>query len=168
MYKRMIWAGLLLIIWVTTAHAQVGVCPAGTIPNGTQTSAMECAPDPDYQAEQQPAPPPPVWVDRWGAVADADDPPSAFGASTDMPSEASAKNLALLNCEATPGAHCRILLAYRSQCVAVTAGDKIPAIVYGAPTVQEAKRLSMNRCTADGNHECIPYYSACSYPVRIQ
>ena len=159
--------GLVLLGWGAAAHAQVGVCPAGTIPNGTQTSAMECAPDPDYQAQQQPGPPPPVWQDRWGATAAAlPGTTPAFGAASNMPSKLAAEQAAIAKCEATPGTSCAIDQAYYNACFAEAWGPKSTA-GYVDSTLESARELAMQACEAKGQ-KCVPYYSACSYPVRIQ
>jgi hypothetical protein len=169
MIQKMMWFGVLLLGWSITAHAQVGACPPGTIPNGNQYNMMSCAPDPNYDRQsQQPAPPPPIWVDRWGATAGAV--PSslpAFGAAADMPTKAAAEAAAVAKCEATPNAKCYADVTYHNQCYAETWGEKAP-VGYTAPTLSEAKALSMESCKAHGNKQCIPYYSACSLPIRIQ
>lgn len=168
MFTNVTIMAVLLLGWCITAQAQVGVCPAGTIPNGTQTSAMECAPDPDYQVQQQPAPPPPVWADRWGATAAAlPTSPRAFGAANDMPTRSAAEAAALAQCESKPQLHCHIDQIYHNQCYALTWGEE-QAMGGIAPTLEEAKHLSLDGCKAHGNKQCIPYYSACSYPVRIR
>ena len=167
MNLRAVLLGLILLSWGVAAHAQVGVCPAGTIPNGTQTSAMECAPDPDYQTQQQPAPPPPVWADRWGSTAGAlPGTRPAFGAASNMPSEESAKQAAIAECEATPGTHCETDQVYYNACFGEAWGPKSP-VGYIAGTLDAARRLSMQACEAKGQ-KCVAYYSACSLPVRIQ
>jgi hypothetical protein len=149
------------------AHAQVGACPPGTIPNGNQYNAMSCAPAPNYNQQQQEVPPPPVWVDQWGATAAGTLASPAFGAAANMPSKAEAEAEAVAKCESAPNLHCHVDQVYHNQCFAETWGEKTPMGGI-APTLTEAMRLSMEACKAKGNHQCIPYYSACSYPIRIQ
>jgi hypothetical protein len=169
MFQKTIWLAALLLGWSCVTYAQVGACPPGTIPNGNQYNAMSCAPAQNYNQQQQDAPPPPVWVDQWGASAGAmpGDPP-AFGAAANMPSKAAAEAAALSKCEeATLNTKCGVDYVYHNSCLAITWGDKV-TMNYTAATLTEAKYLSMESCKAHGNKQCIPYYSACSYPIRLQ
>lgn len=161
--------GLVILLASAVAHAQVGNCPAGTIPNGDQRSPGACVPDPSYtQQPQRPLTPPPIWVDHWGAIALAEPgSPPAFGASANMPSKEKAKAAAMAECQATPHATCKIHTTYRNQCIALVKGNST-SMPMGGSTREDAESHSREKCKSLGNTECTLYYAACSYPVRIQ
>lgn len=167
MLWKLLCIALLCAGWSATARAQIGNCPAGAIPNGDQRSPGACVPDPSYNPQsQQPLTPPPAWSNRWGAVAYSSNGTPAFGESRNMQSERSARQKALSTCEAY-GAKCVISGTYRNQCIAIVAGEKTWKPETG-PTIEVATQKSMDKCRANGNSECHTYYTACSYPVRIQ
>lgn len=90
-------------------------------PYGTGQGQAFCGPD-DSQRQSPPRPLAPQWVDRFGAIA-TDGPGESFGASTDMPSRASADDAALLDCRSKKGsATCEIEISYWDQCAAMVAG----------------------------------------------
>lgn len=171
MLQKTFWICVLLLGWSVAAHAQVGVCPEGMIPNGDQYNPGNCVPDPSYnpaEQSQRPTAPAEVWADRWGAIATGTPgTPAAFGASTGMSNENDAKVAALAQCQATPNAVCKIHITYRNECVALVYGEKrwIPET---GLTKQLATQKSWGQCKAFGNTQCIPYYSARSLPVRVQ
>lgn len=165
MLGKMMLGCVLLLGWSAFAHAQQPTVDCVPIQG---QGWQGCAPMNNPQQTQQPMSPPPVWADRWGAIASAVPPsPPAFGASANMPSEESARADALAKCEATPSAKCGVEVTYHNQCFAETWGEKTP-VSDTAATLDEAIKLSMAYCKAQGNTQCIPYYSACSYPVRVQ
>lgn len=127
-----------------------------------------CAPAGNNRSTQQTMPAPERWADRWGAVAGGlPGAPPAFGASANMPNERAAKDAALADCQSSSGTKCQIALVYHNQCVAVVNGEKTWS-ANGSAYENDAIQIGMKRCRADGNSKCNIYYSACSYPVRIQ
>lgn len=168
MLVKILVLSLAILLWSYAAHAQVGNCPAGTIPNGDQRSPGACVPDPSYNQQQRPSAPPQIWVDHWGAIATGKPgSPPAFGASTDTQSEHAAKAAAVAKCQETANAVCEVHITYRNECVALVFGEKRwkPAADL---TKEAATKKSMAECKAYGNSQCELYYSACSYPTRIQ
>lgn len=167
MLFKVLVLGFSALILSVTAHAQTA-CPPGLVPYaaGAGGGVATCGPAPTNN--QQPMQRPPLWADRWGAVAvGTPGGTPAFGASTNMSSRSKANRAALAECGAQPGAKCRIDATYHNQCVALVVGDKISAS-YNAPTAETATQKSMEFCKAHGNTQCRLYYSACSYPERIQ
>lgn len=166
MPTKMFFVFSALMSWCVVTHAQIPTVDCVPIQG---QGWQGCAPTGNNnQQSQQPTAPPPRWADRWGAIASAIPPsPPAFGASANMPSEEAAKAAALAKCEATPNAECGVETTYHNQCFAETWGEKTP-VSDTAATLDEAIKLSMAYCKAQGNLQCIPYYSACSYPVRVQ
>lgn len=167
MLIRMLILSAALLGWSGVVRAQVGACPPGTIPNGTQSNMTQCAPDPSYQQQpQQPIQPSPVWSDRWGAIASGDSAAPAFGAVTGLRSKRAAQAAAIAKCQGQNGPKCSIFTTYRNQCVAVVTGNNV-AISAGAATLDEATQLAMNKCKSKDS-ECHVYYTGCSYPVRVR
>lgn len=166
MLKRMIWLCALWLCWSATAHAQTA-CPPGLIPYaaGAGGGVAVCGPAPTDN--QQPMQRPPLWADRWGAVAaEAPGSPPAFGSAVNMASKRAAETAALADCQAR-GTKCQVALIYHNQCVAIVGGEK-GWTPFGGPTIEIATQKSMNQCRADGSTQCKLDYSACSYPERIQ
>lgn len=167
MRMKLLLCCTLLLGWAVAAHAQTA-CPPGLIPYaaGAGGGVAACGPDPSSSQQQQQFSRPPLWADRWGAVASAPQGKPSFGAALDMPSERSAKKKALLACQAS-GSECKIAMTYHNQCIAIVAGEEgwTPAV---GPTTDVALNISLERCKADGSSKCRTYYTACSYPVRIQ
>lgn len=162
-------AFVLLLSATGLVHAEGG-CPAGYYPigapQGTQ-GPQGCAPIPgNNQQQAQPLPPPPIWVDHWGAIA-TDGPGGSFGASTDMSTRQSAEEAALADCHSKKGSStCGVDLYYRNQCAAMVVGHETHNSKAGS-TVDLAIQAAMNLCN-EVDKSCFVYYTACSLPVRIQ
>lgn len=162
---KMLFAFAGIMSWCVLAHAQTPTVDC--VPVQGQ-GWQGCAPIGNSQQPQQREPPPPRWADRWGAIASANPgSPPAFGASNNRPSEDSAKKSALADCRATPNAKCSVETTYHNQCFAEVWGEKTPVSSTGG-SLAAAIKASMEYCRAKGNTQCKLYYSACSYPVRIQ
>ncbi|MBD8873462.1 DUF4189 domain-containing protein [Rhodanobacter sp. DHB23] len=151
---------LTLLLVATSTHSQdcAGVNAGGV-----------CVPPdvamPGYQ-QQAPQPPPQKWVDHWGAIATYE-PNGSLGAATNMPSQNSAEQAALADCQSKHGSACKIQLSYRNQCAAMVVSGK-GYNVTPAATVDLAVAKGMNTCTNSGDPNCHVYYTACSLPTRIQ
>ena len=163
------WLLTCLLLLSGVVHAE-GECPPGmfpTNPPGTQ-GPVGCAPIPGYNNQQQaqPQPPPPRWVDHWGAIATYE-PNGSFGAVTNLSTQSQAEQTALAECQSKKKSTCRIEISYRNQCAALVASDKGYNTTSGT-TTDEAIQKGMKICKDAGNQTCFSYYSACSLPVRIQ
>jgi hypothetical protein len=154
----------LLLLYAGVISAQAA-CSPGMIPYGTGQGQAFCGPD-DSQRQSPPRPPAPQWVDRFGAIA-TDGPGGSFGASTDMPSRASADDAALLDCRSKKGsATCEIEISYWDQCAAMVAGHSGYNTKAGV-TVDLAIETAMKVCN-DADTHCHVYYTACSLPQQIR
>ena len=148
-----------------TAHGEGG-CPPGWMPYSS-TNVSSCGPIPGYNDQQQtaPQPPSPQWADRWGAIATFE-PNGSLGTAINMPTQSSAEQTAVADCQSKHGSTCKVQLSYRNQCAAMVVGGKIFNVNPGT-TVEAAAQTGMNMCRSAAN-DCHVYYSACSPPVRIQ
>lgn len=161
----------LLLLAANTVYAE-GNCPPGYYPTGApqgQAGPQGCAPIPGHnnqQQSQEPSPPPPKWATRWGAIA-TDFSHNAAGASFNQLSKGEAILSAIDNCRENGGILCKIEITYFNQCVAML-GGKDGHVSYGAPTIEEAIRLSKKSCTDAGDTTCQVLYTSCSLPERIQ
>ena len=166
MSTGMLFTLAVLMSWCALAHAQTPT--VNCVPIQGQ-GWQGCAPTGNNQPQvQQSIQPPPRWADRWGAIAGGiPGAPRAFGASVNMSSERAAKAVAMADCQSVAGTKCQIALVYHNQCVAVVNGEKTWG-ANGSATKDEAIQAGIKICKADGNSQCHVYYSACSYPVRIQ
>jgi hypothetical protein len=167
---RLLLFGLLLLLG-GGVHAE-GNCPPGYYPIGApqgQGGPQGCAPipgDDNNQQQAQPQPPPPKWASRWGAIATYE-PNGSLGTAANMPSQNSAEQAALADCQAKHGATCRVQLSYRNQCAVMVVSDK-GYNVNSAATSDQAAQNGMQTCNKSGDPNCHIYYSACSLPVRVQ
>lgn len=162
MSARMFFSIAVLMGWCALAHAQTPAVDCVPIQG---QGWQGCAPTGNNQQPQQPMSPPAHWVDRWGALA-TDDAAGILGTATNMFSEQMANNAALKDCQAKGGLKCGNPVSYHNQCVAMVAGHNGYDVSVG-PTIEKAVEVSTQRCSRKSN-DCHVYYSACSYPVRIQ
>jgi hypothetical protein len=115
------------------------------------------------------APPPEKWAARYGALAFAYDSAgnnSVLGTAGNETSQAAANSAALQNCKSQGGYSCRILFAYRNECVASVWGEKSATYGDGA-TEGKAIQKAVDACHKHNSH-CRVRYSSCSMPVRVQ
>ncbi|MCH7294311.1 DUF4189 domain-containing protein [Acinetobacter higginsii] len=145
--------------------SSIYACPAGMVelPGGT------CLP-PDHQNSPlnnlPSASPPPVWADRWGAIA-TDNKTGSLGVSVDMKNKTKAQKAAIADCQAKGGKTCEVDIAYYNQCAAMVLGSKKYNTARAA-TKEKAIELGMQACNSeDGNKNCSVYYSGCSTAVRV-
>lgn len=159
----------LLLLLGGVAHAE-GNCPPGYYPIGApqgQAGPQGCAPIPGYDNQQQTRPqPPPQWEDRWGAIATYE-PNGSLGTATNMPSQGSAEQTALADCQSKHSSICEIQLSYRNQCAAMVVSDS-GYNVTPSLTLKSAEIKGMATCTASGDKNCHVYYTDCSLPKIIQ
>lgn len=105
------------------------------------------------------------WSDRWGAIATGRG--HAFGVAFEKLSKHEAETTALAQCRGASGSDCTIAQSYSNQCGAVVQ-DGASTASASAATVEEAERLSLQRCekSAESAGDCQVAYSGCSYPAR--
>jgi|GEM_PF-5497909 len=112
---------------------------------------------------------PEKWAPRYGALAFAYDSAgsnSVLGTAGNETSQDAATSAALQSCKSQGGYSCRILFAYRNECVASVWGEK--SAVYGdGETEGKAIQKAMNACHKH-NGRCRVRYSSCSLPARVQ
>lgn len=159
---------LFLLGFSQLAHAEQG-CPDGLYPGGAAPGQI-CIPKPGHgiSAGSAGAAAEPRWARRWGALAlDVTHAGgSKLGRAESYGSKRAAEKAAVADCRARGGQDCVIAHAYYDQCVAVVWGDARPAIV-SAENSQVASDLALAKCNGTDAH-CDMYYTACSYPERIQ
>ncbi|WP_436870978.1 DUF4189 domain-containing protein [Acinetobacter courvalinii] len=159
--KRLVVLSVMFLGLCSSIYA----CPAGMVelPGGV------CLP-PDHQNSPlnnlpSASPPPPVWADRWGAIAS--DGKGTYGIVSDMTSKRKASKAAIQECKNRGGGACNINLTYYNQCAAVGSND-INSFSYSAPTQAEAEQLALERCVKATSKKCDVYYSGCSTAVRVK
>ncbi|ARP80541.1 hypothetical protein CAL12_06630 [Bordetella genomosp. 8] len=157
---------LLLLAAPFAAHAQ---CAPGIPGAGNPGCIPPSAPNSPYNqgdgAPALPQAPPPVWQDRWGAIA-FDEATSSAGVSTNQTSQRHAESMALSNCEKAGGKHCQVNVTYHNQCVAVAqkpGGGRIG--VSRGPSIKKASDVALKNC---GSDSCKVAYSNCTDAVRVQ
>jgi Domain of unknown function (DUF4189) len=106
-----------------------------------------------------------AWEDRWGAFA-ADGPSGILGTAKGMTSKREAEKAALSQCKNRGGRACEVDLAFHNQCAVLVTGDN-GYIVQGAPTVEQASQIGMQKCTALGSN-CRVYHFECSMSELVQ
>lgn len=167
-YSRWLLFGLLMLIagWV---HAENG-CPPGFQPSGMAPSTQDpvaCRPiQGSDQQQASPQPPRAIWISRWGAIA-TDAAKGSLGTAVNLQSKNEAERAALADCQSKGGLHCKLQIAYDSECAAMILGDKVFNVAADAP-VDKAVQAGMASCSTANDHSCRVYYSACSLPVQIQ
>lgn len=165
--KNWQWALIaILILFATAPHAEGG-CPQGMIPaNGTNINSCVPIPPGYYQNQQEvQQPAPPVWAERWGALA-TDTAKGVLGAAKDMASAEQAEQAALADCAAKGGTQCKSEGWYGNGCIAMIVGDK-NLNVHTGKNLNEAIQLGVDVCGKEDKN-CHVYYSDCSLPVRIR
>lgn len=149
----------------TAAHGEGG-CPPGYYPTGApqgQAGPQGCAPIPTSGDNQSSLPP--IWSDRWGAIA-TDGVGGHLGVAKNLLSQKAAENTAINDCLANGGSSCRIESIYMNGCAAMVLGDN-GHTSNSAPTLDQATKLGMDKCNSV-DHNCEVYYSACSPATQLQ
>jgi hypothetical protein len=164
------------IWWPMTAASQVYVCPNGPGPGENQVGTTGgsngvalmplCASDGSGDSSEPSGPRsnPVAWESRWGAIAIGG---GGWGAVTDMRSEKQAKKAAIKHCKETAqgnGSKCKAF-SYYDQC-AVIAWGETGYIVQSAVDLPTASSVGMQKCSSK-HADCQIFYSACSYPKRM-
>lgn len=104
-----------------------------------------------------------VWIDSWGAIA-VDASSLKAGTTEGDRSESEARKVAMANCKQDGNAHCKVVLVFLNQCAALAAGELIS--YSRGPNKREAEVEALRNCGSA--KPCKVFYSACSYPVKIQ
>ncbi|WP_426702131.1 DUF4189 domain-containing protein [Rhodanobacter sp. Col0626] len=161
--KALILLVLLPFVGFAQAQQQPGVNCVPVQGQGWQG----CAPiDNNTQQPQRPQPLPQIWADHWGAIA-TNEPTNSLGVANNMASQSEAKKAALTDCKSKHGSTCKLETSYRNQCGALI-GSTTGYVVTSKATLDETVQAGMLTCTQAGYSNCSVYYSACSFPVRIQ
>jgi Domain of unknown function (DUF4189) len=162
-------AMLLSIAGAPDARAE-GRCPDGYYPTGgADVGWYGCAPMGPIPSDNGDEGPPqqedePGWETRWGAIATAD---GAFGVANGMTSKRHAESQAMSDCKArSNGKPCKLKTAFYDQCAALAWGDEVN-ITFRSPDLQDAESSAVQACSKHTSN-CKVYYSACSYPQRVQ
>ena len=160
-------AGLILALSAFAATTAWGQCATGVNTGGGNCVPPDAAGMPDYNPGNVSAPssPPPVWQDKWGAIALDKDAGDA-GTITDRDSKATAVHDAMSDCRARGATGCKVVLTYYNQCAAVAWSDDS----YGASTdktIEASESGALSACSKSGTG-CKIVYSACSLPQRIR
>lgn len=137
-----------------------GRCPAGYFPIGGGGSGWEgCAPMGNGAGE-----PTEEWETRWGAIATGN---GLFGAAEGASSKSQAEKIALRQCRESggKGGKCKVKITYHDQCAALAWGDG-GAIAFRSPDRSDAETSAVAACSQHTT-DCQLYYSACSYPERV-
>ena len=137
-----------------------GGCPDGFFPIGGGNGGWHgCAPMGNGSGE-----PAEEWETRWGAIATGN---GLFGAAEGASSKSQAEKIALRKCKESgnSGGKCKIKGSYHDQCAALAWGDA-GAIAFRSPDKADAEANAVAACSQQTTN-CQLYYSACSYPVRL-
>lgn len=138
-----------------------GGCPAGSYPIGGGSAGwVGCAPmggNDEQQPEER-------WESRWGSIAIGD---GSFGAAEGLSSKAESESAALQRCLSNShDQKCWIQETYHDQCAALAWGDG-GATAFRSPDRDDAEKSAVNSCSKHTSN-CKVFYSACSYPQRVQ
>lgn len=142
----------LLFVAALLVVRQASACPPGSVlqtGNGWQGCVQNSSP--------------PVWVDRWGAIA-TDETTGAFGSSSSEASKRKAEKYALSMCK-EKGKECKVLFSYYNQCVSYVT-SKNTYFIRTDSTLEQAVSNSMTRCERE-DEGCRVFYSRCSLPEQI-
>ncbi|MBT2746929.1 MULTISPECIES: DUF4189 domain-containing protein [unclassified Lysobacter] len=126
-----------------------------------------CVPMPGMSGNaSQPGNSEPVWEDRWGAIAVDDiDNGVGIGSASDMRRKGQAEKAALTACKKKGGTRCAIKLTYYSQCAVLVWRDH-GFNATGAPTIEKATQIGMEKCNKAKDTNCEVYFSDCSPQSR--
>ncbi|WP_350223809.1 DUF4189 domain-containing protein [Rhizobium sp. CNPSo 4039] len=109
---------------------------------------------------------PPEWHDSWGAVA-MDEATGSAGESRNQLSKAAATDMAMRQCR-IGGPHCKVIIAYYNQCVAIAQVQGRTGFFIAASRAyqSDADQYVMSECSSHGACEVV--YRACSDAIRMQ
>lgn len=162
-----------LLLFGAEAYAEQG-CPDGFTPNAAPTGtpgANQCVPIPGYGGPSSgPQVPQERWINRYGAIA-YDPDTGKVGVANDMTSKRKAASTAIGQCRSKGGQACKVNIDYFNQCAAFVYGGLGEVVDYASSTggsQGEAENRALTRCKTAAGVECKIFYSACSYPQRIQ
>lgn len=74
---------------------------------------------------------------------------------------------ALKDCRSKGIQRCQVKFTYYSQCAVVVWGDRT-SNVSGAPSIEVAKSIGLEKCNQAGDSNCEMLFSECSFPERVQ
>jgi hypothetical protein len=141
-----------------------GGCPQGQYPIGGQ-GVQGCAPIPSGGGVAAPARPSGKWIKTWGAISLSPD--GASGAAAGRLSKSEAVRDAIAVCANSGGRACAASFTYKHQCAAaaVPGTGEGGTSFAGSPTIEQSKKMVLERCEAKGGLNCRVVYSECSEPV---
>jgi len=167
---------LFLITSIPSAQAEEG-CPPGQIPAQAGGGMTSCGPIPAGYYQGQLAAPRPSgeWIKTWGAISIGSiDSITNYGVTTGKLSKSEAEIDSLRRCASHGEDNCKVLIAYRNQCVALTEPqvNGLPSGVVsasGAATIAEASDISNADCKEKNKSapqtQCKIIYTACTDPI---
>lgn len=154
---------MVAIAFPTLAWAEGG-CPPGQYPIGGQ-GVQGCAPIPSSGGVAAPARLSGKWVKTWGAIALS--PNGASGAAAGRLHKSDAIRDAISVCAGSGGRGCEASFTYKHQCAAAavpSAGEGGTSFA-SSPTIEQSKKMVLDRCEAKGGVSCRVVYSECSEPI---
>jgi hypothetical protein len=144
---------LVAALWLTSSavHAQEGAgpCPPGMGYYGTHGGIPSCGQPGNNQT------PAAHYEDRREAIV-TDFSHGSVGMINNAATQSSAEQLATADCQAKGGVTCKVEIAYRNECAALVAGDKIHNTRAGA-TVEAAIQAGIKKCSEEDNN-CRAYF----------
>lgn len=142
-----------------------GRCPPGSYPIGGQ-GVGGCAPIASGGEVSQEPRPTGRWIKTWGAIATSST--GEVGVAVERISKSDAAKEAVSQCIKLGGRDCKMVQAYKNQCVALispTTSERGGTVISSAETEQIATQLAMKTCTTRGSAGCSKLYSACTKPL---
>lgn len=155
---------LIMLLAVSPAFAE-GACPPGQYPIGGQ-GVVGCAPIPGGEGGTSPAPRPTGrWIKTWGVISIS--PASGdMGASVGHKERSAATAEALARCANYGAKDCKVMTAYKNQCVAyATDNEKLRARVDTGASKEVAASRVMEACAKEGLSNCKVVYTDFSDPI---
>lgn len=159
---------LIFALLSTAAHPAFSQCAPGVPSAGNPGCIPPNQPNsPYYQPSLEPgaAPsPPPIWEDRWAAVA-VDESSGTAGVSTEKLSKRDAIAAAIDDCQSEGARNCKLLISYYSQCVALAQAPSGGFLfAETSASLEEAKDHALEKC---GKSSCSVMYSNCVSAQRM-
>lgn len=159
----------LLLAFLCMAIFYAGQALAQNCPYGIPSAGNPfCVPppthpnSPNYQGD---IPPPPIWADRWGAIA-FDKNTGIYGTSKEMANKRASEEAAIHACRQNGGEACRIHLSYYNQCGVIAWGETF-ATTASAGSIKEASERAIRNCNEE-TYGCGIVYSDCSMAKKVQ
>ncbi|WP_411906454.1 DUF4189 domain-containing protein [Rhizobium mayense] len=174
MTRSLFAASVLVLAGFLSSGSDAGAqCAAGIPSAGNPGCIPPSAPNSPYNpSDDYPLPSgpddtvPPEWHDSWGAVT-MDEGTGSAGEARNQLSKAAATDMAMQQCR-IGGQHCKVIIAYYNQCVAIAQVKGRTGFFIAASRAyqSDADRYVMSECRSHGACEIV--YRACSDAIRMQ